>query len=73
MVVVAGPPGAGKSAGFPVSAVGIDFFNADDRSAELHGSYQGISPEVRTQVNTELREFIAGHITCHKRCVKSIR
>lgn len=62
MVVVAGPPGGGKSVAVPISAMGLDFFNADDRSAELHGSYQGIPPEVRTYVNTELREFIAGHI-----------
>lgn len=62
MVVVAGPPGAGKSTVFPVSEEGFDFFNADDRCARLHGSYEGIPPEVRAQVNAELRSFIADHI-----------
>jgi hypothetical protein len=34
MVVVAGPPGSGKSTVFPVAGFG-DHFNADDRAAEL--------------------------------------
>ncbi|HEU0142389.1 MAG TPA: hypothetical protein VFQ79_21890 [Bryobacteraceae bacterium] len=43
MIVVAGPPGSGKSSIFPVSSFGISCFNADDRAAELnHGSYVGI-------------------------------
>lgn len=62
MVVVAGPPGGGKSVAFPISAMGIDSFNADDRSAEIHGSYQAIPPEVRARVNEELKDFIASHI-----------
>ena len=66
MVAIAGPPGGGKNVGLPVSAFGIDFFNPDDRSAELHGAYEGIPPDVRTQVNAELREFIAQHIRLRK-------
>lgn len=62
MIVVAGPPGSGKSIAFPVSSFGVDFFNADDRAAEIHGSYQGISPEVRAQVNQEFESFVHEHI-----------
>jgi hypothetical protein len=29
MIVVAGPPGSGKSAAFPVSGFGVAFFNED--------------------------------------------
>jgi predicted ABC-type ATPase len=48
MIVVAGPPGSGKSSLFPVSETGLDFFNADDKAAELNGgSYQNISAEIR--------------------------
>ncbi|MBL8231917.1 MAG: hypothetical protein JNL98_25690 [Bryobacterales bacterium] len=48
MIVIAGPPGSGKSTLFPVSSFGVDFFNADDRAAELNGgSYLGIPPEIR--------------------------
>jgi Ni2+-binding GTPase involved in maturation of urease and hydrogenase len=31
MIVVAGPPGSGKTTYFPVTALGIDSFNIDDR------------------------------------------
>jgi dephospho-CoA kinase len=41
MIVVAGPPGSGKSSRFPLSRFGVDWFNADDRAAELNlGSFQ---------------------------------
>jgi dephospho-CoA kinase len=51
MIVVAGPPGSGKSSLFPVSETGLDSFNADDRAAELNsGSYQNITPDIRIQV-----------------------
>jgi hypothetical protein len=36
MIVVAGPPGGGKSSAFPVSSFGVAYFNADDRAAELN-------------------------------------
>ena len=63
MIVVAGPPGSGKSSAFPVSAFGVDFFNADDRAAELNGgSYRGISLEVRRTVNREFEAFVQTQI-----------
>ena len=33
MIVIAGPPGSGKSSIFPVSKFEVPFFNADDRAA----------------------------------------
>lgn len=63
MIVVAGPPGSGKSTAFPVSGFDIDFFNADDRAAELnHGSYRAIPRAVRAEVNRQFENFVAGHI-----------
>lgn len=63
MLIIAGPPGSGKSATFPVSAFGLDYFNADDHAAELNeGSYIGIRPETRKQVNQEFEAFILEHI-----------
>ena len=48
MIVVAGPPGSGKSSGYPLSSFNVEYFNADDRAAELNGgSYIGISKEMR--------------------------
>ena len=59
MVVVAGPPGSGKSSLYPLSSFGIAYFNADDRAAELNGgSYIGISSEIRMVVNREFEAFI---------------
>ena len=67
MVIVAGPPGSGKSAAFPVSSFGIDYFNADDRAAQLNNtSYQGISVEIRVAVNKEFERFVEEHIQQHK-------
>jgi predicted ABC-type ATPase len=37
MIVVAGPPGGGKSTAFPVASFDVAFFNADDRAAALNG------------------------------------
>jgi predicted ABC-type ATPase len=61
--IVAGAPGTGKSRAFPVSEFGIDFFNADDRAAELNGgSYHNISLELRKRVNRDFEAFIKSHI-----------
>ncbi len=63
MLVVAGPPGSGKSSAFPVAASGLDSFNIDDRAASLNGgSYRDIAAGVRAQAQQECREFIAQHI-----------
>ena len=63
MIVVAGPPGGGKSTAFPVNAFGVDSFNADDRSAALNnGSYREISPSIRAAVNREFELFVEDHI-----------
>ena len=40
MIVVAGPPGSGKTRYFPVTAFGVDAFNIDDRCAQVLGSYR---------------------------------
>jgi predicted ABC-type ATPase len=67
MIVVAGPPGSGKSVAFPVDSFGVDSFNADDRSAQLNnGSYQGIPLEIRAIVNKEFEAFVEDHIRNHK-------
>jgi predicted ABC-type ATPase len=66
MIVVAGPPGSGKSSLYPVSSFGVAHFNADDRAAELNGgSYVGIPGEIRRAVNREFEDFI--HASIEKR------
>ena len=61
MIVVAGPPGSGKSTLYPVSSFGVSYFNADDRAAELNGgSYVNISNEIRRIVNHEFEAFVLG-------------
>lgn len=61
MIVVAGPPGSGKSSIFPVSSFGVAGFNADDRAAELNGgSYVRIPQQIRAVVNREA--FVLGCI-----------
>ena len=63
MIVIAGPPGSGKSTVFPVAKSGVAYFNADDRAAELNGgSYQRISRDIRQIVNREFEAFILGCI-----------
>ncbi len=59
MYIVAGPPGSGKSTVFPVSGFGVEFFNADDRAAQLnHGSYRGIPQSIRDRVNRMFESFV---------------
>lgn len=63
MIVVAGPPGSGKSSIFPVPSLGVSYFNADDRAAELNGgSYVGIPKHIRIVVNREFEAFVLGCI-----------
>jgi hypothetical protein len=38
MIVVAGPPGSGKSTFFPIAAMGVDSFSIDDRCAQVVSS-----------------------------------
>ncbi len=63
MIVVAGPPGSGKSSIFPVSSFGFSSFNADDRAAELNGaSYVHIPKQIRVAVSREFEAFVQGCI-----------
>ena len=63
MIIVAGPPGGGKSSHFPVKNVGVDWFNSDDRAAQINaGSYQNIPPAVRSASGQQLQQFIESHI-----------
>ena len=63
MIVIAGPPGSGKSSIFPVSKFNVPFFNADDRAAALNGgSYHGLTTLIRQQVNKEFEAFIWNQI-----------
>jgi predicted ABC-type ATPase len=67
MIVVAGPPGSGKSSRFPASGFGVEWFNADDRAGELNsGSFRKISNKIRAQVNIEFERWIFDHIAARK-------
>jgi predicted ABC-type ATPase len=67
MMVVAGPPGSGKSSRFPIASFKVDCFNADDRAAELNqGSFQKIPAGIRTQVNLDFQKWILNHISTRK-------
>ncbi len=67
MIVIADPPGSGKSSRFPLSAFGVEWFNADNRAAELNfGSFRKISGEIRTQVNIEFQRWILDHIAARR-------
>jgi len=66
MIVVAGPPGSGKSTAFPAdyfTKEGIDYFNADVRAAQLNGgSAVDIPDSVRHLANQEFELFVHDHI-----------
>jgi predicted ABC-type ATPase len=63
MIIIAGPPGAGKSSLFSLSDFAGRVFNADDRAAELNaGSYQSIPLTVRAIVNREFEQFVHANI-----------
>jgi hypothetical protein len=49
MIVVAGPPGSGKTRFFPVAGFGVDAFNIDDRCAQILGSYRAIPRDARSE------------------------
>jgi predicted ABC-type ATPase len=67
MVIVAGPPGSGKTTRFPLAEFGVDSFNADYRAAQPNaGSFRGISKEIRSQVNVEFQKWILDHISARK-------
>jgi predicted ABC-type ATPase len=63
MIVVAGPPGSGKTTALPTHAFGVDAFNIDDRCAALNGSYVSIGPTLRARVGRECEAFISDHIS----------
>jgi predicted ABC-type ATPase len=63
MIVVAGPPGSGKTRYFPVSAFGVDAFNVDDRCAQILGSYRAIPRDVRRAVAKECERFVLAHVS----------
>jgi len=62
MIVVAGPPGSGKTRSFPVTAFGVGAFNIDDRCAQILGSYRAIPRDVRRAVAKECERFVLDHI-----------
>lgn len=66
MIVVAGPPGGGKSTQLGPDyflAQRIPYFNIDDRCKELHGSSKGIPVHIRNQANADLRQFCTANFT----------
>lgn len=66
MIVVAGPPGSGKTRFFPVTAFGVDAFKIDDRCAQIVGSYRAIPRDVRRAVAKECERFVLDHIERRK-------
>jgi predicted ABC-type ATPase len=67
MVVVAGPPGSGKSSHFPVEGGQIDGFNVDARAAAYNGgSFRDIPRAVRARAQRECEVFIDEHLAERK-------
>src|SRR5258708_7905229 len=67
MIVIAGPPGGGKSSHLSVKKWRVDWFNSDDRAAELNaGSYQNIPVQVRSASGQQLQQFIESHIASRR-------
>jgi len=67
MIIIAGPPGGGKSTHLSVKTWGVDSFNSDDCAAQLNaGSYQNIPVEVRNASGQQLQQFIASHIASRR-------
>ena len=62
MIVSAGPSGSGKSTSFPVSELGLPWFNVDHWCAQLVGGYPMITPKVRSLGGQACEEFVADHI-----------
>ena len=58
MIVVAGPPGSGKTSSFPVTAFGVDAFNIDDRCAQVLGSYRAIGRSRRGNHDQERAQSV---------------
>ena len=47
--------------------MGVDWFNSDDRAAQLNGgSYQNIPPAVRNDSGQQLQQFIDSHIEARR-------
>lgn len=52
---------------FPVKNVGVDWFNSDDRAAQLNaGSYQNIPVQIRRASGQQLQQFIDSHIEARR-------
>jgi predicted ABC-type ATPase len=67
MIVIAGPPGGGKSTSFPASDFGVDFFNADDAVAALnYGSHLRIPLAIREVANQNFEEFVRRNIASRR-------
>jgi predicted ABC-type ATPase len=63
MLIIAGPPGGGKSSVFSSYDSAEHVFNADDQAARLNGgSYENIPLSVRATVNREFEEFVYANI-----------
>jgi predicted ABC-type ATPase len=65
MIVIAGPSGSGKSTVFPVDSFGVPWFNVDHWCAQISGSYQNITPEVRALGAQECERFVHQMIDSH--------